>query len=50
DLFLKLCGKICERCATECEKHSEHEHCKKCAEVCRKCAEMCLEHTTEKTI
>ena len=40
-LFLKLSGQICERCATECDKHLELEHCKKCAEACHKCAEMC---------
>lgn len=49
DHFLKLCGKICEKCADECEMHSNLEHCKKCAEVCRKCAEICkttdLSHT-----
>jgi exosome complex RNA-binding protein Csl4 len=41
ELFLKLCGALCEKCATECEKHSHMEHCKKCAEACRKCADMC---------
>jgi hypothetical protein len=41
DLFLKLCGRICEKCSMECEKHSHLEHCKKCAEACKKCAEMC---------
>src|SRR6267143_1214176 len=44
ELFLKLCGEICEKCAAECEKHTHLEHCKKCAEVCRKCAEVCLSH------
>ena len=43
DIFLKLCGQMCERCATECEKYPEMEHCKKCAEACRKCATMCQE-------
>lgn len=41
DKFLKLCAEICESCALECEKHTQLEHCKKCAEVCHKCAEMC---------
>ena len=41
DLFLNLCGEICEKCATECGKHSQMEHCKKCTEACQKCAEMC---------
>lgn len=45
DLFLKLCGDICRKCAEECEKY-EFEHCKKCAEACRKCAEMCLAEYT----
>ena len=44
DLFLRLCGKICEKCATECEKHLNMEHCKKCAEACRKCSAMCQSH------
>lgn len=44
ELFLKLCGKICEKCAAECETHGELEHCKKCAEACRKCAEMCQDY------
>jgi len=44
DAFLNLCGKICERCAAECEKHADLEHCKKCADVCRKCAKMCQSH------
>ena len=42
-IFLKLCLEMCERCAAECEKYPEMEHCKKCAEACRKCAEMCKE-------
>jgi hypothetical protein len=41
ELFLKLCVEMCERCATECEKHPHMEHCKKCAIACRECAEMC---------
>jgi len=44
ELFLKLCAEICERCASECEKHAALEHCKRCAEACRKCAEMCHDH------
>lgn len=43
DIFLKLCLEMCERCAEECEKHPQMEHCKKCAEACRKCAAMCSE-------
>lgn len=43
DIFLKLCSEMCERCAAECEKYPQMEHCKKCAEACRKCAEMCNE-------
>lgn len=44
ELLLKSCGEICEKCAEECKKHSNLEHCKKCAEACEKCAEMCLHH------
>lgn len=43
DIFLKLCHEMCERCADECEKHPQMEHCKKCAEACRKCAAICNE-------
>ena len=42
-IFLKLCVQMCERCANECDKHTNMEHCKKCAEACRKCVEICLE-------
>ena len=42
--ILNECAEICEACATECEKHSHMEHCKRCAEVCRECAEAC--HTS----
>jgi hypothetical protein len=45
ELFLKLCAEICNRCAEECEKHSQFEHCTRCAEACRKCAEMCHHQT-----
>ena len=38
---LNECAEICEACATECEKHSRMDHCRKCAEVCRSCAEVC---------
>jgi hypothetical protein len=40
DLFLQLSKELCERCATECEKHAHHDHCKKCAETCRECIAM----------
>lgn len=39
----QLCSSLCDACAEECEKHSNMEHCKKCAEKCRKCAEACRE-------
>jgi hypothetical protein len=41
EILLKACGEMCEKCATECEKHDQMEHCKRCAEACRKCADMC---------
>ena len=39
--LLEECAEICEACATECEKHSHMEHCKRCADVCRHCADEC---------
>lgn len=33
--------RICEECATECEKHSHMQHCADCAKACRACAEAC---------
>lgn len=39
--LLNACANICEACATECEKFSRMEHCKRCAEICRKCADAC---------
>ena len=41
DAILSLCARICNECATECEKHSHMEHCQRCAEACRLCAEAC---------
>jgi hypothetical protein len=38
--LLELCGRMCEQCAAECERH-EHEHCKLCAQICRECASDC---------
>lgn len=38
--LLELCARMCEACATECEKH-EHEHCRLCAQMCRECATDC---------
>lgn len=39
--MLHECVEICTRCAAECAKHEDMEHCRKCAEVCRKCADAC---------
>jgi hypothetical protein len=30
DIFLKTALVMCERCASECEKYPQMEHCKKC--------------------
>lgn len=38
---LQACIAICRACADECDKHSEHEHCRICAEVCRDCIAAC---------
>jgi hypothetical protein len=40
-LLCGVCEEICLRCAEECERHSDMEHCKRCAEECRRCAEEC---------
>ncbi len=37
---LKLCAKMCDLCAEECNKH-KHDHCLQCAEICSKCADEC---------
>ena len=41
DHILNECSEICIACADECSKHSQMEHCRKCAETCRECAEAC---------
>ncbi|HUG44910.1 MAG TPA: four-helix bundle copper-binding protein [Sphingomicrobium sp.] len=38
--MLELCARVCDFCASECERH-EHEHCKLCALICRECASDC---------
>ena len=36
----KLCLKVCEACAQECQKH-DHKHCQYCADICLQCMEAC---------
>jgi hypothetical protein len=36
--LLAECGEVCKKCADECEKHRDMEHCEICAEACYKCA------------
>ena len=38
--MLEVCARVCDACATECERH-DHEHCKLCAIMCRECADDC---------
>lgn len=38
---MKECAEICRKCAEECGRHADMEHCKRCAEACRKCADAC---------
>jgi hypothetical protein len=40
--LIKECAEICSKCAKECAKHKDMEHCAICAELCKKCAEACL--------
>ena len=42
----RLCGQICEACATECARHPE-EHCQACARACRRCAQECARMANE---
>jgi|AntRauTorcE11898_2_1112593.scaffolds.fasta_scaffold49227_2 hypothetical protein len=37
---IKICKKICAKCAEECEKH-DHTHCVECAKACRHCEKLC---------
>ena len=37
----EACAEICVGCAAECQKHSMHEHCRRCAEACSRCARAC---------
>lgn len=41
---MKECAEICAKCADECGKHADMEHCKYCAEACRKCAKACFDY------
>lgn len=41
--LLAECAEACNKCADECDKHSNMEHCMRCAEACRTCAEVCLQ-------
>jgi hypothetical protein len=38
DALCKKCEEVCI-VLTECEKHSDMEHCKECADACRKCVQ-----------
>jgi hypothetical protein len=39
--ILDVCSKVISRCAEECEKFIEYEHCKECFEACRKAEKAC---------
>lgn len=39
--LMKECAEICRKCAAECAKHADMDHCKACAEMCRSCADEC---------
>jgi hypothetical protein len=39
--IVEACEEICVGCAAECQKHSMHEHCQRCAEACGQCARAC---------
>lgn len=42
--LVALCAKMCNLCATECEKHEHMEHCQECAVACRECESACQEY------
>lgn len=42
--LISLCATICQACGKECEKHTDMEHCQKCAKVCFECADLCREY------
>lgn len=37
----KICIDVCEICAEECGKHTEHAQCKACEESCLECIKEC---------
>ena|SRR6516225_8669187 len=41
DQICQLCEDACNRCAEECIRHGDMEHCLVCAEKCRTCAALC---------
>lgn len=41
ETYYKKCVDACTASSTECAKHTEMEHCKKCSEACKKCATEC---------
>lgn len=38
-----ICAVICEECARECERYSQHAEMVSCAEMCRTCARSCYD-------
>jgi len=36
-----VCIDVCDDCAKECEKHTEHAECKACGEACVDCIKAC---------
>jgi hypothetical protein len=37
------CAEACRLCGDECDRHSDHEHCRICAEACKRCEQACTE-------
>ena len=38
---LRACAELCRRCADECARHADMQHCVICDEACRACADAC---------
>jgi Domain of Unknown Function (DUF326) len=47
DSLCMLCADICRRCAEECGKHDDMNHCRESAERCRVCSILCSQMSME---
>lgn len=45
-----ICATICRVCGDECAKHSQMEHCRRCADSCYRCAGQLEQYAAAGTI